>query len=266
MRYKVPIIEHVGDNFKRMTLDAPEIAQTCVPGQFVHVLCADPKNSNDPLLRRPFSIHDADADTGRISILYEVRGRGTALLGDRLQGEEINIIGPLGKGFSLPEDDELPIFVSGGIGAAPLYFLACRIVKEFGFECIMGARTAKTLVCNEEFKKLSHSQDGNLVCTNDGTLGTQALVTELLIKRLDSLGTGVSPIIYACGPTPMLKAVSKIAVERGIRCQISTEAKMACGVGACMGCVIKVKDGDSTKYVRCCKEGPVFNADEIIWD
>jgi dihydroorotate dehydrogenase electron transfer subunit len=244
-----------------MMLGAPELAEVCVPGQFLHVLCHP---GNDPLLRRPFSIHDADPKLGLVSLLYQVVGRGTRLMAERVPGETLDVLGPLGRGFALPETAGQPILlVGGGMAVAPLYFLARRISDTIG--CVktaffLGARTEDMLLCLDELALL------RLViqtATEDASHGHPGLVTGLLENYL---GEGDKPLVYACGPWPMLKEIARITKAHGLNCQVSTEAKMACGVGACMSCVIKVRDGDSSKYVRSCKEGPVFDADEVIWD
>lgn len=247
-----------------MVLEAPELANICKPGQFVHVLCG---TSYDPLLRRPISIHDADPDTGQVVLLYEIRGRGTALLGERAAGDLVDLLGPLGNGFTMPSDSDQPVLlVGGGIGAAPIYFLNRMLAETIGCDkitAILGARTSDMLLCSDDF-----SRAGSAVCiaTDDGTLGCKGFVTTLINEHIASLAEGSPmPLIYACGPTPMLKAVAQIANVHHISCQVSLEAKMACGVGACMSCVVKVHDGDSQKYVRVCKEGPVFNAEEVVW-
>ena len=263
---KSAIIEHVkvGPRSWSLALDAPELARESVPGQFVHVLCG---SSYDPLLRRPFSIHDPDAESGRIRLLYEVRGRGTALLAERCPGETLDVLGPLGQGFRLPESsDERLLLVAGGIAVAPLYFLARRIADTVGCErttFLIGARTKSMLLCVEQFSSLG----GDVrLATDDGSAGYPGFVTGLMCGYLEGLAGGENPIVFACGPEAMLREVAGITKARGLKCQVSTEAKMACGVGACMSCAIKVRAGDSFEYVRACREGPVFDADEVIWE
>lgn len=250
----------------RLALHAPDIARGAEPGQFVHLLCA--AGGYDPLLRRPFSIHFADPEAGKMILVYEIRGRGTRALSERKPGEVVDVLGPLGRGFSVPEtDDGRPfLLIGGGIGVVPLYFAARRLEERLGSDrvtFITGARTADLILCQPEFKK--HCRDYH-VCTDDGSAGFHGFVTGRMCQCLDGQELCAPPIIYACGPTPMLKAVSKLALEHDCDCQVSVEAKMACGVGACLSCVIKVRDGDSFKYVRSCREGPVFDAGEVIWD
>ncbi|HUV04540.1 MAG TPA: dihydroorotate dehydrogenase electron transfer subunit [Armatimonadota bacterium] len=265
-RMKLPIIEHleVAAHARELVLYAPELAQSSSPGQFVHVLCGSPA-ALDPLLRRPFSIHDADPTSGRVSLLYEIRGRGTGVLAGRLPGETLDVLGPLGQGFTLPESESQPlILTAGGIAVAPIYFLGRRIADTIGCRrttFVIGARTQSLLVCLDKFSQLG--QDVRLA-TDDGSAGYHGLASGLLEQCVEEMGAA-KPLVYACGPMPMLKAVAEIAKAHGLKCQVSTEAKMACGIGACMSCVIEVRFGDSSRYVRCCKEGPAFDADEVIW-
>lgn len=268
LQRKCRIVEHeeIGPHSRQLVLDAPDIASLAVPGQFVHLLCGD---TNDPLLRRPFSLHNAG---GYIWILYEIRGRGTALLATRTPGETLDVVGPLGNGFTLPASASQPLLlVGGGIGAAPLYFLAEAIDIRLSRKCLyffMGARTSQGHCCFDQFFGYCgfESDERYFVCTDDGRVGYHGLVTDPLAKWLSDYSGTEKPIIYACGPMPMLKAVSRIALDHDVKCQVSVEAKMACGVGACLSCVIKVRDGGSFKYVRSCAEGPVFDAREIIWE
>jgi dihydroorotate dehydrogenase electron transfer subunit len=254
--------EETGRRMRKIVLRAPELAGLCAPGQFVHVLCG---TSHDPLLRRPISVHDADVKEGTLSLLYEVKGRGTALLAAKRPGEHVDVLGPLGRGFELPSTCGRPILLlGGGLGSAPLYFMARRISETVGCETstfMLGAQNYATMTCRAEFGALGDT----LLATDDGSLGCRGFVTELLSDYLAASDSENPPLIYACGPTPMLRAVAIIANKYNLSCQVSLEAKMACGVGACMSCVIRVKDGDGEKYVRCCKGGPVFDAREVIW-
>lgn len=267
--YRLPIVEHaeVGLGSRRLVLDAPELAQISSPGQFVHVLCT-PGSGYDPLLRRPLSVHDADPKLGRVFLLYEIRGRGTALLAEKLPGETLDVLGPLGQGFTLPESGcrgGPVVLVAGGVAVAPICFLARRIKDVVGCDCmtfLIGARTESLLLCVDELSGLGCDVRA---ATDDGSAGYHGMVTDLLERYIREMSPNEPPIIYACGPTAMLRAVAEMTSARGLRCQVSLEAKMACGVGACMSCVVRVRSGDSPKYVRVCKEGPVFSADEVVW-
>ena len=271
MHLRPEIVEHseIGPRIRRLAFHSPELARAALPGQFAHVLCGA---SHDPLLRRPFSIHDADPDSGRVSLVYEIRGRGTALLAEKRVGDALDLLGPLGNGFALPSSGGRPIWlVGGGMGAAPLYLLARRIAETVGSECIsfsLGARTAEMHICLDEFRCFCPTdlESRFRIATDDGSLGDRGLVSELLAQRVDEMDSSNPPITYACGPTVMLREVARIAKEHGLECQVSLEAKMACGVGACMGCVVKVREGGGYKYVRVCREGPVFEAQEVVWD
>lgn len=263
VQVKAPIEVHrdVTGVYRQIIFESPEIASRAEPGQFMHVLCGD---SYDPLLRRPFSIHNADPETGKVSMLYEIRGRGTALLAEKKVGEELDILGVFGNGFGMPENPDKPIIlVAGGIGVPPICFLARRLAKHVN-SCtsLIGAASEDRLLCTGELEECGHSLK---VCTDDGSAGKKGFVTVLLQDALDAINE--EAYVFACGPIPMLAAVAKISTDCGAKCRVSMEAKMACGVGACMSCVIKVKsdDKDGFKYVRVCKEGPVFDANEVIW-
>jgi dihydroorotate dehydrogenase electron transfer subunit len=221
-----------------------------------------------PLLRRPFSIHKADGKQGRIEILYEVVGEGSAALSQRKAGEVLDIIGPLGRGFALNTPSENSgkdiVLVAGGMGVAPLFFLAQKLQESLAKKknrsriCVLiGAKTSNHILCASELRRLGGHVS---IATDDGSLGFRGKVTALLRRILDTRGCGVSNI-YACGPHPMLSALSKLAHIYAIPAQVSLEAHMACGFGACLGCAVATIDG----YKRVCKEGPVFNAEEIVW-
>lgn len=254
-KLRLPVLDHteVRPNIMRLVAEAPEFR--AVPGQFVHVLCGE---SWDPLLRRPLSIHNLESD--RLSLLYEICGKGTQLLARKSAGDMLDLIGPLGSGFDPPKSDDQPVLlIGGGIGVAPLYFLSRSLIRSgrtAACSFLIGARTANSLVCLDEISECGMSV---IISTDDGTMGYHGFVSCLLDQCLAS--TEICPMIYACGPTPMLKAVVSIAETNGTECQISTEAKMACGVGACMSCAIMSRSGG---YVRTCKEGPVFYSSEVI--
>lgn len=249
---------------RELIVHAPELAKASIPGQFAHIRCG---TSIDPLLRRPISIHDADPESGEVAFLYEVRGRGTELLSQKQVGDVLDVIGPLGNGFTLPESLERPlVLIAGGIGVAPLHFLARWIAERVGctqVTLLIGARSQNLLVCSDKLAKLGADMR---IATDDGSTGCCGFVTDLLNEYIAGMEAGSSPTVYTCGPMPMLRAVSRITKERGLWCEVSTEAKMACGVGACMSCVVRVRSGGTSKYVRSCHEGPVFDANEIVWE
>lgn len=237
----------------------------------MHVLCRPPQ-ADGPLLRRPFSIHDADPAGEQIALLYEIRGRGTAALANRRPGEELDLLGPLGKGFAIPDSPDMSLLlVGGGIAVAPLYFLARFLAGRRSLEratVLIGARTSEMLLCKAGFGAIGADVK---VATDDGTAGYHGFVTGLMHEYVESINQAHPPMVYACGPMLMLAAAADIARVHNLACQVSAEAKMACGIGACMSCVIKVRpdaqaSGGSFKYARVCKEGPVFDAHEVIWE
>lgn len=240
------------------------------PGQFVEVKVAD---SRDPLLRRPFSVHRMRGFN--MEILYEVLGKGTQALSQKKPGEYLDVIGPLGNGFTYPKADSrkpIAILVAGGMGVAPLIFLAEKLREipnpktQTPNLILLGARKKSQILCEDEFKKLGCEVK---IATDDGSRGFKGTATDLLKKELLTHNSKLLTI-YGCGPHPMLKELSGIAKQHSIPAQVSLEAHMACGIGACMGCVVKQRTnnqklGTHFEYKRVCKDGPVFNADEIIW-
>lgn len=259
----------------RSLLHCPEIARQAQPGQFVNVQVA--ATTTDPLLRRPFSVHAVYPSEGLFSLLYVLVGRGTALMNKIAPGENVSVVGPLGRGFDLGDSpDAQHIIVAGGCGAAPLHFLSDRLCALWGcanVKVLTGARGKNAVLCEAEF--LSHGVEVE-VSTDDGSYGYHGLVTDLLQRRLNSsLSSLHSPLrVYSCGPNAMMRAVAKIAHEAGVSsCQVSLENNMACGLGVCMGCVQKIRgampgdtSGNNWHRERVCKDGPVFNAEDIIWD
>jgi len=266
-RVKILYNKKIKGNYFHLVLQAPKITKESLPGQFLHIKVND---AYEPLLRRPFSIHRL---TGvNVEVLYEVVGRATQILSHRKPGEYLDVIGPLGNGFQLnTKHKTLSILVAGGMGVAPLVFLAQRLAKQRPM-VLIGAKTEKQALREKEFERLGCKVK---VATDDGSVGFKGKATELLDNilasrfRLHASGSKKhvacslqhAAQIYACGPRPMLKEISRISKEYNISAQVSLEEHMACGIGACLGCVVNTKDG----FKRVCKEGPVFNADEIIW-
>jgi len=243
-----------------MGLHCPGIAARSKPGQFV---MARASRSDDPLLRRPLGIH-AVSDRGDLALLYQVVGPATELLSRKKKGDTIELIGPLGNGFDLtPAATRIPVIVCGGMGVAPLAFLAQALRgKTPGAKSmplvLVGAKTRTQLIGEQEFKKAGCEV---LVATDDGTKGYYGYVTELLRKLLAERRELLKGSFFACGPKPMLKELSGLAQEYALPAQVSLEEHMACGIGACLGCVVDTVSG----YQRVCKEGPVFSSSEIIW-
>lgn len=230
------------------------------PGQFVMI---GVRERLSPLLNRPFSIHRVirrpDASYA-IEILYKVVGESTRLFSTLKSGDEISLLGPLGRGFSWNRPVGRLFLVGGGIGVAPLLFLA-ESLKATGADlsgCIglIGGRRSEEVLCENEMRALSLTVR---VSTDDGTLGKKGLITELLTE---AIAEGIPSMIYACGPHAMLKAVSAIAQTHGIACQLSIETMMACGMGACLACAVPTRKEEG-RYRHACLDGPVFDSMEI---
>ena len=253
-----------------MRLTAPQEFAAAKSGQFFMVKVAE---SIDPLLRRPFGIFDVGTyvppQSGAnpqpyFEMLYHVVGKATQMLSQMKESYVVDVLGPLGNGFNLGEANEEKLIVGGGIGLAPLYMLAKEMVgKKMSAQLFAGGRSADDILCIADFKRLGI---GCNVATEDGSLGEKGLVTKGLIEYLKNLKGKAT--IYACGPHGMLKAVAKIAAEYNVNCQVSLENYMACGVGACLGCVAPGhKHSADTPDYRCvCSEGPVFDSKELKWE
>jgi dihydroorotate dehydrogenase electron transfer subunit len=198
-----------------------------------------------------------------LEILYKVVGKGTKVLANLHHGDHLDLLGPLGKGFDTAGAAGEKILVGGGVGLAPLYYLARKLAINSRVHLFAGGRNRDDVLCITEFERLGIE---TYVATDDGTLGEHGLVTEVMEKYVAKSPSGKT--IFACGPFPMLKAVSLIAQRYSIPCQVSLEAYMACGVGACLGCVIKGSNHteESPDYLCVCKDGPVFNSLKLLWD
>lgn len=247
--------EVIARDVVRLTLNAPEIAAAAIPGQFVMIQTAPGK---DPLLRRPFSIHQTSSE-GYLQILFKIVGRGTQLLAQCRVGEQLSLLGPLGKGFALCEPDKACL-VGGGMGIAPMLFLASRFQQHAkpgaGPKVILGARNREELVpLIGAFEGLGLEV---LAATDDGSFGHHGLVTDVLTK----MNLGPDFTVYSCGPRPMMVAIHHLCLKENIHCQVSVETVMACGMGACLGCAVPLKAGG---YAHACSDGPVFEAGELLW-
>jgi len=220
-----------------------------LPAQFVEVLV---ENAPGVFLRRPISIHDVDYEKNILKLLVQIVGEGTRRLSLLQTGDTVNLVYPLGNTFSMPEKPGI-LLVGGGCGMAPLLY-AARYFRDFGFEpqILIGARSKSGLLLRDEYRKYGEL----LTCTEDGSHGTKGYVTDHPV-----FASGKIDIIYACGPTPMLKAVGNWALSNNVHCEVSLENLMACGIGACLCCVQKTTSGNKT----VCQEGPVFNIKEIVW-
>lgn len=269
--------KEISPNFFVLELLSPKIAKTAKPGQFVNIRVSD---AADPLLRRPISIYDTENDN--LKILYFVKGKGTEILRDKNPGDLLNITGSHGNGFTVDANAKNILLVGGGFGTAPLAFLAKKIrdesytvagsshlggrdsfhprgeqlrkpFKKKGIFVAIGGRTKELILCEDDFQKLGAKV---FVTTDDGSYGEKGLVTKAVEKII---AENKIEQVFTVGPLVMMKTVAQIAERAGIPAQISMEERMACGVGACLGCVCKTKEG----YQTVCENGPVFEAKEL---
>ena len=220
------------------------------PGQFVQVRV---DGSPSTYLRRPISIHDVEYGQNEITLLVQQVGEGTRHLAALAEGDVVNMVLPLGNGFSLPKSGEKVLLVGGGIGIAPLYYFS-KVLKGNGIRptLLLGGKTQADLIRLEDYQRLGET----FVTTEDGTLGEKGFVTMHSVWQKEHFDK-----IYVCGPKPMMKAVAKLAAEKDVWCEVSLENLMACGLGACLCCVEDTVDG----HVCVCKEGPVFNTRRLKW-
>jgi len=241
--------KNITDDVKELIVYAPKIAQQAVPGQFVHVKVA----TGEPLLRRPISISNVNVESGTLSLIYRIVGKGTAHLANLKTNDEVNCLGPLGNGFDLT--CERPLLVGGGMGIAPLIFLAQRL-NPHTTTVLMGGRNKTEMFWQPMYEGLAKEIH---ITTDDGSMGTKGFTVSALP---DLVKSNQFDRIFVCGPHVMMEAVAKFAKEHKIPCQISMEKYMACGIGACLSCTCASKLGDKRKKV--CTDGPVFWAEEVL--
>lgn len=234
-----------------MVIYAPLIAKEAKAGQFINMYTG----KGEMLLPRPISICDFDAKNGTLRVVYSVVGKGTELFSKMKEGEAVKVLGPLGNGFSIDENAKKSILVAGGIGAPPILGLAKRLKGDISV--FLGAREKNIL--SEEFEAVG----ARVYLSSDaGVEGFKGNVVELMKKE-----NVQGDIIYTCGPKIMLKGVACYGEDKNIPVQVSMEERMACGIGACVGCAIKIKDGNGGfNHLKVCKDGPVFDGKEVLWD
>ena len=258
-----------GEHYHSLTIVAPDIGEKVKPGQFVNIKCGTDRSH---ILRRPFSVyrvHKRGGWASTLEVVFDIRGPGTEFLSQRRAHTSIDLIGPLGRGFTLPKRRAHCLLIGGGIGAVPLFFLADELRNEgHRVDVILGARSAGLLLNQIEARRLAS------VCritTDDGSAGEERRVTDVLPEMITKCETEV---VYACGPHPMLAAVSAVCVEHKIPVQVAVEELMGCGWGVCMTCVMPLKrprkkddsDENEVVYARSCTEGPVFNGGSVVWN
>lgn len=249
-----------------MKIYLPRAFGDVLPGQFVMVRIA---GLTDPFLSRPLSIYSFSIEQNAcvLELLYRVTGKGTKILAGLIEGSQLEVLGPLGAGYAMPDGEKNIVFIAGGIGVAPLSLLAERLCARSAscgpdMTFYLGAQSSRQILGVDKLQTLCYAVH---VCTDDGSFGKKGLVTDLIRGDLKKYPPGET-MIYACGPKAMLKSLHKLLGGK-YRCHVSLEERMACGVGACMGCVVDMKDerGDRS-YKRVCADGPVFELHQIVWD
>lgn len=254
--------ERVGA-YHQLTVAAPGVAVAAEPGQFVALAVGGPTSAN--LLRRCFSLHRVEASAtggGTVDVVVAPHGPGTRWLTGLRPGDAVDVVGPLGRPFPLPEDPVPCVLVGGGYGSAPLFWLADELrARGCHVEMVLGAASEDRLFGVGEAARVA---DGVTVTTDDGSAGQRGWVSDVLDDVLEGSGAG---LVYACGPMGMLRSVTEVATRHGALAHVAVEESMACGVGVCMTCVLPVTGEDGvTRMVRSCVEGPVLRGDRIRWE
>jgi len=251
----------VGD-YHVLSLTAPGVAEAVEPGHFVTMAMGGEESSM--VLRRAFAIHQVTSRGvygGTLDVAISVQGRGTKWLSERRRHDTVNLVGPLGRPFTLPKQGVSCVLVGGGYGSAPLFLLA-QTLRDRGcrVDIVVGAATEDKLFGVLDLKRLA---SGLTITTDDGSSGIRGRVTDVLNEVMDRVGADV---VYACGPMPMLAEVARISTKRRVFSQCAVEESMACGIGVCMTCVLPVVGDDGvTRMVRSCVDGPVFRGDRVRW-
>jgi dihydroorotate dehydrogenase electron transfer subunit len=261
--------EKIGSLYFLLEIDCPPLAAEIKPGQFI-MLKASPAHDTHPLLKRPFSVyktfppvHRERSCRGHVLFLYKEVGKGTQKMTKFRRGETVDMIGPLGNGFTLPSlPSPSPILlIGGGVGIVTLYPLA-ELLKSSKLFVLIGGRTAEDILCEKDFTQLPSSKV--FIATEDGSAGYRGTVIELFLSQMERFERNNVRYIYSCGPAGMLQDLAKRKESEGFVCQVSLESRMACGFGACWGCVVKTTER-TVPYHRVCTDGPVFNLKDILW-
>lgn len=249
--------EQLKSDIFKYSVEAPDIVKDAKQGQFIEIRVSD---NVEPFLRRPISIHNINKENGILEFIFQVKGKGTKILSEKVEGDFIDIIGPLGHGTFEYNNFQNIAIIGGGIGVFPLYELA-KNAKNDGknVNIYLGFRNKDFVVLEDDFKELANKL---VLTTDDGSYSEKGFAIDFLKKDVED---GKINCIFACGPLPMLKAVRNYAIEKNIPCQISLEEKMGCGLGVCLGCAVKTAESSSEKpeYVHVCKAGPVFEAKDV---
>ncbi len=263
---KHEVLGPIDQGIRSLVLRGP-IALEAKPGQFVHLQVS---STHDPLLRRPISIAAIDVERQEITLLYKIKGKGTELLSKVSLGQRINVMGPLGKGFTLPEQGELWL-VAGGIGVFPLYALAVAGIKQGLTVRLFWGGENKSLLEGSGLAMWEELEVSLYLASLDGSIGKKGLVTELLQEFWQDstrpLKQELLIQVAVCGPGGMMQAVTKQCLEIGLAVEVSLEERMACAVGACLGCVATLQEQQGkVRRAKVCQDGPVFRGEEVVWD
>lgn len=250
-KYQIAGKRALAKDIYSIEITCPEIAEIAQPGQFVHILPAG------FTLRRPISICDINREKGTLRIVFIVKGDGTKEIAKLNEGDIIDMLAPLGHGFTVNDSFKKVVLIGGGIGTPPMLPLA----KYYGEKAVVisGFRSAEAVILQNDFKQTGAE---TILCTDDGSMGIKGFVTEPLKELLEKGGIDA---VYTCGPTPMLKNIAAIANEKNVYCEVSLEERMGCGIGACLVCACKTKKDGEEHFAHVCKNGPVFNSKEVIW-
>lgn len=247
--------EKLIDGIYKFSVKAPEIANIAKAGQFLEIKVSE---TGEPFLRRPISIFNIDKESGIVEFIFQVKGRGTELLQQKEIGTMIDIMGPLGFGtFNIQEYKSVAI-IGGGIGIYPLYELTKELKGKASLNVYLGFRDKSLVTCEKEFEAIGLNK--LVVTTDDGSYKEKGFAIDFMKKDIEEHKVDM---IFACGPLPMLRAIREYAIKENIPCQISLEERMGCGIGACLGCAVKVISGAEPRYGHVCKEGPVFEAKNV---
>jgi len=253
---EIRTVQKLSKSIYKMDIYCPEIADYAALGQFLNIHL----DRGDMILPRPISIQNVDKDNGILSVMYHIAGNGTAYLATLPEGYYLNITGPLGNGYVYKNYKKLAL-IGGGIGVPPLYYGVTQVLKKHSdieIRAYIGFRDKEFVILEDEFHALGIK---TTVTTDNGSYGEKSNALEAF--KNDGF---IPDCVYACGPYGMLKAVANYAIAQHIPCQVSMEERMGCGIGACIGCAIAINTtGKGYTYKKVCKDGPVFNASEVVW-
>lgn len=248
--YPILSVNNLAKDVYDVTVQCTEIASKAVPGQFVHI------RVDGFTLRRPISICAINKEEGTLRLVYEVRGEGTKEMSKLQEGQAMDILGPLGNGFTLLDKSKKALFVGGGIGTPPLLATAAYYGKNA--TAVLGFRSKTNVILEDDYNQIGAT---TFVSTDDGSYKKSGFVTQVVQELLSE---NHYDVVYTCGPNVMMEAVAKLAWEKNVPCQVSMEERMACGVGACLVCACKVKKDGDEYFLHVCKDGPVFDSKEVF--